>query len=87
MTGTELTDRGRWMFRRRVDPLLHQHAQHLHEAWMGADRPASNHLEAELLAKGLRLLVEVVEHFEVIGQKADRVDQHAAASRRFNSLR
>ena len=78
MGGTELPDRGRWPLRQRADPLLQEHSKHPHEAWMGADGPASNHLDAKLFAKGLRLHVQVVENFEVIGQKADGVDQDAS---------
>ena len=78
MAGTELPNRGPRPFWRRGDPLLHKHPKHLHEAWMGPDRPASNHLDAELLAKGLCLHVKIVENFEMIGKKPDGVDQHAS---------
>ncbi len=67
MTGTELTNGGLRLFWRRGDPLLHKHAKHLHEAWMGSHRPASNHLDAELLTKGLCFHIKVVENFEMVG--------------------
>lgn len=67
MTGTELTNRGPRPFWHRGDPLLHKHAQHLHETWMGSHRPASDHLDAELLTEGLCLHIQVVENFEMIG--------------------
>jgi hypothetical protein len=55
----------------------HQLADHLHEARMGPHRGGAPQRQSKLGAEVARLFVEIVQHLDVVGEKADRRDHHA----------
>ncbi len=43
---------------------------------MAADRGGADHVQPQLVADGSGFDVEIVEHFDVVGEEADRHDHH-----------
>src|SRR5258708_4880697 len=63
---------------RRVEPFLDQLAEQSDESRMRPDRPGADHVQTQLAGRLAGLLVEIIEHFEVVGEEADWMDDDVA---------
>ena len=59
-----------------LDPLLDQLREHRHEPRMNPGDPGPDHGQAQLFRPGEGFLVEVVQHFDMVREEADGLDDH-----------